>query len=136
MTLLPAALTTDELRRLAQQVDLALYDDSIVRTAEEYLIECCIRFLAAVAERQEPVAKIVRNATGQIRIVDNEENSFDMSKFVGASFFLHPAQQPTGVGAFRHKETGEVRYVLTNIHNEDDWEDVLICPMPPMGDMK
>ena len=51
-------------------------------------------------------------------------------KELGASLDANPAPQPTGVGAFRHKETGEVRYVLTNIHNEDDWEDVFICPMP------
>lgn len=37
---------------------------------------------------------------------------------------------PEGVGAFRHKETGQVRYTLIGgEHDEDEWEDVLIVPM-------
>lgn len=37
---------------------------------------------------------------------------------------------PDGVGAFRHKETGQVRYTLIGgEHDEDEWEDVLIVPM-------
>lgn len=32
------------------------------------------------------------------------------------------------VRAFRHKDTGEVRYILTNEHIESNWEDVMIIP--------
>jgi hypothetical protein len=51
----------------------------------------------------EPVAKIVRNEAGQIRICDANGDSFDMSKYVGASFYTNPA--PAGLPAWQPIET-------------------------------
>ncbi len=65
-----------------------------------------------------------------LRGVDNEQIR---GHLMDASALLAHFQRgavPEGVGAFRHKETGQVRYTLTGgEHDEDEWEDVLIVPM-------
>lgn len=102
MNLLTAALTPEQLRAIALPIASELDPTANKGCGKSYILSAdnvialCTRFLAAVAEQQAPVAKVVRNEAGQIHMVDNVGKSFDMSQFVGASFFLHPAPQPTG----------------------------------------
>lgn len=45
---------------------------------------------AQAEQAVEPVAKVVQNEAGQIHITDCAGNTFDMAKYVGASFYISP----------------------------------------------
>jgi hypothetical protein len=52
---------------------------------------------AKQSSQSEPVAKVIRNSAGQILIQDGKGGSFDMSQYVGQSFYAAPQQAiPSG----------------------------------------
>jgi hypothetical protein len=49
---------------------------------------------APAQSAQEPVAKVARNASGQISIQKPDGNAFDISKYVGQSFYTTQPKRP------------------------------------------
>lgn len=58
----------------------------------KHLDEAIAALIAAPAAPQqaEPVAKIIRNDSGQVRMVDGSGEPFDMFAHVGQSYYAHP----------------------------------------------
>lgn len=68
MTRLPAALTPKQLRDLAREVaDRVQFNTAKPFTCDQ-IEELCLRFLAAVAERQEPVGVVAVTPMGEISV--------------------------------------------------------------------
>jgi hypothetical protein len=64
---------------------------------------------AAEAQQAEPVATIIRNATGQVRMVDGSGEPFDMFAHVGQSYYSHPP--PAAVQRLRNSLRWAIREI-------------------------
>ena len=78
-------------------------------------------------EAERLVSELIDAAHGTVL---NEDQSREDEVRAALLAHIQRGAVPEGVGAFRHKETGQVRYTLIGgEHDEDEWEDVLIVPM-------
>ena len=74
----------------------------------------------ATLRKGEPVARIVKNEAGQIRIVNADGSSFDMSKHIGADFYLAPVI-PDGMVLVPKEPTKEIVAAMTKeLPNDQD----------------
>ena len=92
----------DDVMALVDEYVSASIEDHGYRSgaaSAEYLEDTKRKLLAAIAaliaapaapQQAEPVAKIIRNDSGQVRMVDGSGEQFDMFAHVGQSYYAHP----------------------------------------------
>ena len=92
----------DDVMALVDEYVSASIEDHGYRSgaaSAEYLEDTKRKLLAAIAaliaapaapQQAEPVAKIIRNDSGQVRMVDGSGEPFDMFAHVGQSYYAHP----------------------------------------------
>ncbi len=79
-------------RKMNRSGDRLALDDMMSKESIDDLIDyVCDEWSDPVAPQQaEPVAKIIRNDSGQVRMVDGSGEPFDMFAHVGQSYYAHP----------------------------------------------
>ena len=92
----------DDVMALVDEYVSASIEDHGYRSgaaSAEYLEDTKRKLLAALEsliaapaapQQAEPVAKIIRNDSGQVRMVDGSGEPFDMFAHVGQSYYAHP----------------------------------------------
>lgn len=77
-------ISTQNLEDNVPVLELALRYNAVLRERD------ALRAKIAEMEKQEPVAKVTRNAAGQIRLEDAQGNAFDLFENLGATLYALP----------------------------------------------
>ena len=80
-----AALQRHLDRHAPMRIPVDQTDSDLVQSDVQALIAA-----PAAPQQAEPVAKIIRNDSGQVRMVDDSGEPFDMFAHVGQSYYAHP----------------------------------------------